>query len=135
MRPPAPSASEAAVTRSTRFTNPGLNKNRRQGRIYENPNLSDPYRQHLHQALKDLDILVVQDLFLFETDQVADVVLVAVSLAEKAGTFANTERRFMKICRAVDPLAKLPGFKVSAVQLRKLEAWRLDNIFTRLHIY
>ncbi|MEJ2660515.1 MAG: molybdopterin-dependent oxidoreductase, partial [Desulfobacteraceae bacterium] len=68
--------------------------------IGENPKLSDPDWQHLHHALKELDFLVVQDLFLSETAQVADVVLAAASLAEKEGTVTNTERRCMKICRA-----------------------------------
>jgi formate dehydrogenase alpha subunit len=81
--------------------------------IGENPKLSDPDWQHLHHALKELDFLVVQDLFLSETAQVADVVLAAASLAEKEGTFTNTERRCMKICRAVDPLGDtLPDWQI-----------------------
>jgi formate dehydrogenase alpha subunit len=81
--------------------------------IGENPKLSDPDWQHLHHALKELDFLVVQDLFLSETAQVADVVLAAASLAEKEGTVTNTERRCMKICRAVDPLGdSLPDWQI-----------------------
>jgi formate dehydrogenase alpha subunit len=81
--------------------------------IGENPKLSDPDWQHLHHALKELDFLVVQDLFLSETAQVADVVLPAASLAEKEGTFTNTERRCMKICQAVDPLGDaLPDWQI-----------------------
>ena len=81
--------------------------------IGENPKLSEPDWQHLHHALKELDFLVVQDLFLSETAQVADVVLAAASLAEKEGTFTNTERRCMKISPAIDPLGDaLPDWKI-----------------------
>ena len=61
--------------------------------IGENPKLSDPDWNHLNHALKELDFLVVQELFLSETAQVADVVFSAASVAEKEGTITNTERR------------------------------------------
>lgn len=72
--------------------------------IGENPKLSDPDWNHLHHALKELDFLVVQDLFLSETAQVADVVFSAASLAEKDGTFTNSERRCMRINQAIAPI-------------------------------
>jgi formate dehydrogenase alpha subunit len=72
--------------------------------IGENPKLSDPDWNHLNEALKKLDFLVVQDLFLSETAQVADVVFSAAAVAEKEGTFTNTERRCMRIHKAVDPI-------------------------------
>jgi len=71
--------------------------------IGENPKLSDPDWNHLHHALKNLDLLVVQELFLSETAQVADVIFPAASVAEKDGTFTNTERRCMRIRKAVEP--------------------------------
>ncbi len=81
--------------------------------IGENPKLSDPDWNHLNRALKELKFLVVQDLFLSETAQVADVVFAASSLAEKEGTFTNTERRCMKFEQAVEPLANtLPDWKI-----------------------
>lgn len=81
--------------------------------IGENPKLSDPDWQHFHHALKALDFLVVQDLFLSETAQVADVVLSAASVAEKEGTFTNTERRCMKFRKAIDPIAStLPDWAI-----------------------
>ena len=70
----------------------------------ENPKLSDPDWNHFTHALKELEFLVVQDLFLSETAQVADVVFAAASLAEKEGTFTNTERRCMKINKAIEPI-------------------------------
>jgi formate dehydrogenase alpha subunit len=72
--------------------------------IGENPKLSDPNQNHLEDALEKLDLLICQDIFLSETAQKADVVLAAVSVAEKDGTFTNTERRCMKVNKAVDPL-------------------------------
>jgi formate dehydrogenase alpha subunit len=73
--------------------------------IGENPKLSDADRNHLNKALAKLDFLVVQGLFLSETAQVADVVLAAASVAEKEGTFTNTERRCLRIHKAIEPIA------------------------------
>jgi formate dehydrogenase alpha subunit len=59
----------------------------------ENPMLSDPDVHHVEKALRALDFLVVQDIFLTETARLADVVLPATSFAERDGTYTNTERR------------------------------------------
>jgi len=72
--------------------------------IGENPKLSDPDWNHLNHAMKELEFLVVQELFLSETAQVADVVFSAASVAEKEGTVTNTERRCMQIRKAIDPI-------------------------------
>ena len=81
--------------------------------IGENPKLSDPDWNHLNHALEKLDFLVVQELFLSETAQVADVVFAAASSAEKDGTFTNTERRCMKINQAIKPIGKsLPDWQI-----------------------
>lgn len=72
--------------------------------IGENPVLSDPDGNHVVQFLKSLDFLVVQDIFLTETAELADVVLPAASYAEKEGTFVNTERRVQKVNKAVNPV-------------------------------
>jgi formate dehydrogenase alpha subunit len=69
----------------------------------ENPVISDPDQAHATAALKSLDLLVVQDIFLTETAQLADVVLPAACFAEKDGTFTNTERRIHLVKKAVDP--------------------------------
>ncbi len=69
----------------------------------ENPMVSDPDLHHVEEGLKSLDFLVVQDIFLTETAQLADVVLPAACFAEKEGTFTNTERRVQKVRKAVDP--------------------------------
>ncbi len=62
----------------------------------ENPMLSDPDLQHVEEALKNLEFLVVQDIFLTETAELADVVLPAACYAEKDGTQTNTERRVQR---------------------------------------
>jgi len=72
----------------------------------ENPMLSDPDLHHVEEALKGLDFLVVQDIFLTETAQLADVVLPGVSFAEKEGTFTNTERRVQRVRKAIDPVGE-----------------------------
>jgi formate dehydrogenase alpha subunit len=69
----------------------------------ENPVLSDADAGHVVHALEKLDFLVVQDIFLTETAQLADVVLPAASFAEKDGTFTNTERRVQRVRKAVEP--------------------------------
>lgn len=79
----------------------------------ENPLLSDPEMRHVRQALKELDLLIVQDMFLSETAQRADVVLAAASSAEKDGTFTNTERRVMRFQKAIEPMGQsLPDWQI-----------------------
>jgi formate dehydrogenase major subunit len=58
----------------------------------ENPAMSDPDVQHARQALAELEMLVVQDIFLTETCYLADVILPASAFPEKTGTFTNTDR-------------------------------------------
>jgi formate dehydrogenase major subunit/formate dehydrogenase alpha subunit len=69
----------------------------------ENPLLSDPDQAHARQALQNLELLVVQDIFLSETAALADVVLPAACYAEKWGTFTNTERRVQRVRKALEP--------------------------------
>jgi formate dehydrogenase major subunit/formate dehydrogenase alpha subunit len=70
--------------------------------IGENPLVSDPDLNHAEASIKHLDFLVVQDIFLTETAQLADVVLPSRCFAEKNGTFSNTERRVQLIRKAVE---------------------------------
>ena len=71
--------------------------------IGENPLVSDPDLNHCEKSIDNLDFLVVQDIFLTETAEIADVVLPAACYAEKDGTFANTERRVQRVRKAVEP--------------------------------
>jgi formate dehydrogenase alpha subunit len=71
--------------------------------IGENPLVSDPDLNHAEKSLRNLDFLVVQDIFLTETARLADVVLPSSCFAEKEGTFSNTERRVQRVRKAVEP--------------------------------
>jgi predicted molibdopterin-dependent oxidoreductase YjgC len=71
--------------------------------IGENPLLSEPDLHHAEKALEQLDVLVVQDLFMHETAERADVFLPAAAFAEKEGTFTNSERRVQRVRQAIDP--------------------------------
>ncbi len=70
----------------------------------EDPIISDPNSTKVIEGLKNLDFLVVQDIFMSQTAQYADVVLPGVSFAEKDGTFTNTERRVQRVRKAVEPV-------------------------------
>ncbi len=72
----------------------------------ENPMLSDADKTSTEKALQALDLLIVQDLFMTETAQLAHVVLPAASSLEKDGTFTNTERRVQRIRTALDPIGE-----------------------------
>jgi formate dehydrogenase major subunit len=69
----------------------------------ENPFLSDPNINKVRMALSALDFLVVQDIFLTETAEFADVVLPATSFMEKEGTYTNTDRRVQIARKAMEP--------------------------------
>ena len=61
------------------------------------------------QALQNLDFVVVQDLFLTETAQYADVVLPAAAMLEREGTFTNAERRVQRFRQARQAPANVPA--------------------------
>ena len=69
----------------------------------ENPFLSDPNINKVRKALSALDFLVVQDIFLTETAEFADVILPASSYLEKDGTYTNTDRRVQLGRKVLDP--------------------------------
>jgi formate dehydrogenase major subunit len=69
----------------------------------ENPFLSDPNTNKVRKALSTLEFLVVQDIFLTETAEFADVVLPATSALEKEGTVTNTDRRVQVMHEALKP--------------------------------
>ena len=98
----------------------------------ENTLVSDPDRKHCEHALQSLDHLVVIDIFLTETAQLADVVLPATSWGETDGVCVNTERRVQRLRRAVKPSGearpdwwiiselakrmKIPGFEFTSAK-------------------
>jgi len=72
----------------------------------ENPAMSDPDLNHVREALKKTEFLVVSDIFMTETAELADVVLPGVTIAEKDGTITNTERRVQRIRKAIEPVGE-----------------------------
>ncbi|MCK4427986.1 MAG: molybdopterin-dependent oxidoreductase, partial [candidate division Zixibacteria bacterium] len=70
----------------------------------ENPLAKYPDKDYIESALKKVDFLVVQDIFLTETAKLAHLVLPGASFAEKDGTFTNVERRVQKLKKAFNPL-------------------------------
>lgn len=81
--------------------------------VGENPLVSDPDLNHAEECIDHLKFLVVQDIFLTETAQKADVILPSCCYAEKEGTFTNTDRRVQMVRKAVEP----PG--------ESLEDWKI----------
>jgi formate dehydrogenase major subunit len=69
----------------------------------ENPSLSDPNINKVRQALANLEFLAVQDIFLTETAEFADVILPATSFFEKTGTYTNTDRRVQIGRQVIEP--------------------------------
>jgi formate dehydrogenase major subunit len=69
----------------------------------ENPFMSDPNTNKVRKALSALEFLVVQDIFLTETAEFADVILPASAYLEKDGTFTNTDRRVQRGRKVLDP--------------------------------
>ena len=72
----------------------------------ENPLLSEPDLAHAEKSFRSLEFLVVQDIFLHETAQIADVVLPACSFAEKDGSFTNSERRVQRVRKVLEPVGE-----------------------------
>jgi formate dehydrogenase alpha subunit len=95
--------------------------------VGENPTLSDPNAKHVEEALKQLDFLVIQDIFLSETAQLAHVVLPAVTFAEKDGTFTNTERRVQRVRQAIEPIgSSQPDWQIICQLAKRLGASGFD---------
>lgn len=89
--------------------------------VGENPLLSEPNLSHAEELFRQLDFLVVQDLFLHETAQLAHVVLPACSFAEKDGTFTNSERRVQRVRPAIPPVgASRPDWAIIADLARRM---------------
>lgn len=74
---------------------------------------SDPDTQHVHHALRELECLIVQDIFLNETAKFAHVFLPGSSFLEKNGTFTNAERRISPVRKVMKPLAGKEDWEVT----------------------
>ncbi|MDQ3808718.1 MAG: molybdopterin-dependent oxidoreductase, partial [Chloroflexota bacterium] len=89
--------------------------------VGENPFLDEANLAHARHALENLEFLVVQDIFMQETAQAADVVLPATSFAEKEGTFTNSERRVQRVRAALRPVGESrPDWAITADIARRV---------------
>src|SRR5262245_20016422 len=103
--------------------------------VGENPLLSEPDLHHAEKAITQLDCLVVQDLFMHETAERADVFLPAAGFAEKDGTFTNSERRVQRVRTALAPPGDArPDWWITA-ELAKRVARRLGQDVDRQFSY
>ncbi|KIH77611.1 NADH-quinone oxidoreductase subunit G [Geoalkalibacter ferrihydriticus] len=91
--------------------------------IGEDPLASYPDRNQVQAALEKVPFLVVQDLFLTDTAREADVILPAISFAEKEGTFTNAERRIQRLHSGV----KSPGEARSDLAIFSMLAGRMGD--------
>ena len=103
----------------------------------EDPVLTDPDAHHVQKALKNLDFLVVQDLFINETAKLADVFLPAASFAEKDGTFTNSERRVQRVRKAIEPLGNAKTDWVIITELSRrmgypMEYQNVEQVFDEM---
>lgn len=105
--------------------------------VGENLARSAPDSINAVKALKRLNFLVVQEMFRTETAELADVVLPAVSFAEKEGTFTNTEGRVQRLRRAISPMRNaLPDCeivsKIAARMGKQLSFHHPEEIFKEI---
>ncbi|AMC09795.1 formate dehydrogenase [Lutibacter profundi] len=66
--------------------------------------MTDPNSNHIRKAFEKLDLLIVQELFMSATAEMADIVLPAASYFEKNGTFTNGERRVQRVNKVIDSI-------------------------------
>nr|BAL58703.1 formate dehydrogenase, alpha subunit [Candidatus Acetothermum autotrophicum] len=74
--------------------------------IGEDVALSEGNAKKVERALRSLELLIVQDIFMTKTAELAHVVLPAASFAEKDGTFVNSERRVQRVRKAIEPMGQ-----------------------------
>lgn len=93
----------------------------------ENPVISDPDSNHVRECLGKAEFLVVQDIFMTDTAEYADVVLPSASFAEKDGTFTSTERRVERIRKAVEPPGQAkPDWQILCDFAKKMGYKKMD---------
>jgi predicted molibdopterin-dependent oxidoreductase YjgC len=88
----------------------------------ENPIATEPEREKILEALKQVEFLVVQDVLLTQSGELADVVLPSTAFTEQEGTLTNTERRTQKLRPALTaPDGPLPDWRILAELLNRLD--------------
>jgi len=101
--------------------------------VATNPLVSYPDQNQLRAALKKLDLLVVQDAFLSDTAEVADVVFAAATWSEKEGCYTNSERRCNYARKAVEPLGKSKSDLDIVVEFSRYFEGKYDLIFKNMN--
>ncbi len=81
---------------------------------------SDPDTQHVAAALRSMECIVVQDIFLNETAKYAHVFLPGSSFLEKDGTFTNAERRISRVRQVMAPMSGMADWEVTVALARAL---------------
>ncbi len=81
----------------------------------EDPVQSEPDSAHVIKALKEMECVVLQDIFLNETSKYAHVILPGSSFLEKDGTFTNSERRVSRVRKVMEPLAGYQDWQVTCL--------------------
>jgi formate dehydrogenase major subunit len=74
---------------------------------------SDPNTQHIENAMRAMECVVVQDLFLTETAKFAHVFLPGSTFLEKDGTFTNAERRIQLVRKVMPPVAGMADWEIT----------------------
>ena len=88
----------------------------------ENPIATEPEREKIQEALKQVEFLVVQDMFLTQSAELADVVLPSAGFTEQEGTLTNTERRIQKLRPALPaPAGSRPDWRILADLLTQFD--------------
>ena len=94
----------------------------------ENPMVADPDINHARHCLEQIEFLVVQDIFLSETAQLAHVVLPGASFAERDGTFTGTDRRIQRVRKAIEPIGESwPDWKIICELAKRLTQYAIRN--------
>lgn len=78
----------------------------------EDPVQSDPNQSHIIEAMRKMECVILQDLFLNETARYAHVFLPGSSSLEKDGTFTSAERRVNRVRKVIEPLAGLQDWEI-----------------------
>jgi len=101
--------------------------------VATNPLVSYPDQNGLREALKKLDLLVVQDAFMSDTAQIADVVFAAATWSEKEGCYTNSERRCNYAKKAIEPLGESKADFYIVKEFSTYFEGKHDLLFKELH--
>lgn len=101
-----------------------------------NPAMSAPDLNELRKKIENKELVIVQDIFMTETAQLADVVLPAASGAEKDGTQTGVDRRVQRVRKAIEPIGQsLPDWKILCLLAEKMGAGEYFSFNTSDEIF